>query len=176
MCDVLMCDVTDMRGCEAHVGEGHAASQPAHCPPTDPPSSHQPITLPLINHRPPPPPTACPPTHLPTCSFSFITIVNPASSMSCMISGALPCITASGLISANVFCTSGRDCWGKKKPISRVADAGESDPCVAFCVPSVPYRARRLRGGWGEGVSWCHTGCTGCGDRQGEGLGDAWMH
>ena len=37
--------------------------------------------------------------------------------------------------------------------ISRAADAGESDPWVAFWVPSVPYRARRLGGQAGESVS-----------------------
>ena len=33
--------------------------------------------------------------------------------------------------------------FGKKNLSSRVADAGESDPCVAFWVPSVPNLARK---------------------------------
>ena len=38
--------------------------------------------------------------------------------------------------------TGSRMALGKKNLSSLAADAGESLPCVAFCVPSVPKRAR----------------------------------
>ncbi len=57
---------------------------------------------------------------------------------------------------------------GKKNEISRIALAAESDPCVAFWVPSVPYSARKLHAPTpassqkADRCAWpaCHPDCS----------------